>query len=695
MRPKLRGDTKYVPTSDGIYLQNNRRVLRIPGKQVYQWIDRLAPYLDGDHSLAELTEGLSSDRAEMVDQLVEMLAGAGFVKDIEADDSHTLSPAETDAYAPEIAFIDYFCDSAAARFEAFRRTRVVAVGSGQTLTALVAANLAVGLRTVDVLVTGECLTDLDRCRRHLETARQRDPDQTLTVQTVTGWGGDEGAVRAALEPFDAVVHVSDRPMLGRATMVDRICRAEGKVLVQAVVEGDLAWIGPLISPDDEQGMGWESAWRRLQATRTGSTAGHRRFAFNDDLTAPVSEYLTSPTAALVANQASFEVFKHLAGVPVPEPRGQLLRVDLETLRTTAHWFRPHPTCLPVAQVTPSSSEALAETVDRLARSEPVDEHVFSRQVRECFDRELGLFTFIDEGEFQQLPLNVCLVTLSNPALLSEPDEPAATVGVGTDMGMARRRAAQRACELYAASVVDERRLVQANGQGVRVWGYDLVEQRPRMVAAASVFPTLRGLVPSPGSAPWLASGFSWAEAVTTALASVCRQLTLAELDVDGEPFPLVDLDAGLLDEQGARYAQILRTWGVPIAVYDVTGTLQIPSFAFCVGDQTVAYRTGVDVRDALRCGLEQTVAYEQARANHQPDYAPPDVTDLPHRARGVRPTPPQLSSPGDWAHQQHRLCDALMQQGRRVVVVPLDHDPAVTDVLPHIVNLVVEPEVTT
>ncbi|MGH3897442.1 MAG: TOMM precursor leader peptide-binding protein [Pseudonocardiaceae bacterium] len=696
MRPKLRGDTKYVPTPDGIYLQNNRRVLRIPGKQVYQWVDRLAPHLDGNRSLTELTGGLSADRAEMVDQLVEMLATAGFVKDVEADCSHTLSPVEIDAFAPEIAFIDYFCDSAAARFQEFRHTRVAAVGSGQTLTALVAANLAVGLRNVEVLVTSECLTDLDRCRRHLETARQRDGAQTLTVQTVPGRDGDEKAIRAALGPFDAVVHVSDRPMLARAAMLDRVCRAQGKVLVQAVVVGDQAWIGPLTGPDDEQAQGWESVWRRLQATRTGPAAGRGKFAFTDDPTAAVSQYLTAPTAALVANHASFEVFKHLAGIPVAETRGQLLRVDLETLRTTAHRFRPHPACLPVAQLAASSPAALARTVDRLAGSEPTDEQLFSRQVRECFDSELGLFTDIDEGDLQQLPLNVCRVTLSNPALLAEPDGPLTAVGVGTDSGMARRRAAQRACELYAASVVDQRRLVGDNGRDLRVWGYDLAEQQPRLVAAAAVFPALRGVVPSLDSAPWLASGFSWAQAVATALASVCQQLTVAELDLDGEPFPLVDLDAGLLDEQGARYVQILRTWGVPVAVYEITGTLQIPSFAFCVGNQAVAYRTSADAGDALRCGLEQTVAYEQARANRQPDYAPPHVADLPHRARDTAPIPPQSgvsqpSSSGDWLHQQHRLCDALMRQGHRVVVVPLDHDPAVTDVLPYIANLVVEP----
>lgn len=709
MRPKLRGDTKYVPTLQGIYLQNNRSVLRIPGKQVYQWVDRLAPYLDGNNSLTELTEGLSADRVEMVDQLIEMLAGAGFVKDVEADRSHTLSPADTEAYAAEIAFIDYFCDSAAARFQDFRHTRVAAVGSGRTLTALVAANLAVGLRTVEVLVTSECPTDLDRLHQHLGEARQRDPAQTLTVQTVRGWD-DEETVRAALAPFDAVVHVSDRPMLARARMLDRLCQTAGKVLMHVVVVGNQAWIGPLTGPGDERGEGWESAWCRLQATRTGPAARRAAFAFTDDATAQLSQYLTQTTAALVANHASFEVFKHLTGVPVPETRGQLLRVDLETLHTTAHRFHPHPGCLPATQLAPPSPQALAETVAGLARGEPVDEQVFSQQVRGCFDQELGLFTYIDEGDFQQLPLNVCRVTVSNPALLSTPEEPVTAIGVGTDMGMARRRAAQRACELYAASVVDERRLVQGNGQGSGIWGYDLAEEQPRLVPAASVFPTLGGLVPSPESTPWLASGFSWAEAVTTALASVCRQLTVAGLDFDGAPFPLIDPDAGLLDEQGARYMQILRTWKVPVTVYEVTGRFQIPSFAFCIGTatepyrtvayRTVAYQSGVDVPGALCRGLEQVVAYEQARANHQPEYAPPGVADLPHRARGVRPIVPRLrepqlrgSQPGssdDWTPQQQRLSEALRQQGKRVVVVPLDHDPAIADVLPYIVNLVVE-----
>ncbi len=705
MRPKLRGDTLYVPTSEGVYLRNNRSVLTIPGKQVYQWVERLAPYLDGSHTLIELTDGLSADRQQMVHQLVELLAEKEFIKDVSDDRPHTLSPAELHAYASEIAFIDYFCDSAAHRFQSFRERRIVAVGSGLTLTALVQANLHVGVRNVHVLITPECATEQGRHWEYLEVARRRDPDQCLTEETVTGWDGDEEAVRAALEPFDAVLHVSDRPMLARARMLDRVCLAEGKVFIQAVVVGDHAWVGPLASPDEPaKSVGWESAWRRLQATRTGSAAQRRAVAFVDDPAAPVSELLTAPTAALVANQCSFEVFKHLTGIPSVETRSRMLDVDLEALQTQSHRFVPHPSGLALRRAAEPSAEAFVDSIRLLERGAPLDEEAFSQQVPACFDDALGLFTSVDEGDWHQLPLHLSRIAISNPALLPDPGDPITAVGVGTYLGMARRRAMQRACEIYAASIVDERRFVHANGEGARVWGtppgplvwgYELTRNQPRLVPAASVFPTLRGLVPSAATAPWIASGFSWAEALAKALVSVCQTLTVAELDSGGGPFPRVDLEAVPLDEQGARYWRILQATGVPVAAYEVTGALEVPSFAFCVGDHTVAWSTEVDARDALRVGLEQTLAYEQARANNQPAYAPGKVFDLPQRSRGSQVTAPQvnpaINGSAGWSDRQRWLTDALARHGQRVVAVPLDHDPAVTDILPYIVNLVVEP----
>src|SRR5436305_1689184 len=55
---------------------------------------------------------------------------------------------------------------------------------------------------------------------------------------------------------------------------------------------------------------------------------------------------------------------------------------------------------------------------------------------------------------------VAQVIAANPMHLAGLDGPSAVAGVGTDFGMARRCATQRACEIYAASLVDRRLLLR-------------------------------------------------------------------------------------------------------------------------------------------------------------------------------------------------------------------------------------------
>ena len=62
MRPKLKSDTFYIPLADGVYLRNNQGSYKIKGKVMYRWIEKLAPYLDGQRTLAEITDGLDEER---------------------------------------------------------------------------------------------------------------------------------------------------------------------------------------------------------------------------------------------------------------------------------------------------------------------------------------------------------------------------------------------------------------------------------------------------------------------------------------------------------------------------------------------------------------------------------------------------------------------------------------------------------
>ena len=51
-RLKLRDDAYYAPTSEGICILTNSGEVVLTGPSIFQWVDRLVPYLDGSHTLA-------------------------------------------------------------------------------------------------------------------------------------------------------------------------------------------------------------------------------------------------------------------------------------------------------------------------------------------------------------------------------------------------------------------------------------------------------------------------------------------------------------------------------------------------------------------------------------------------------------------------------------------------------------------
>ncbi|MEU6410851.1 TOMM precursor leader peptide-binding protein [Microbispora sp. NPDC046933] len=680
MKPKLRNDTLYIPSADGVYFVSNRGTVTLQGRHVYQWVDKLAPYLNGEHSLEEITDGLSPDRQQMISALVSFMYEKGLVKDVADDLPHTLDAEEEKAYASEIAFIDYYTDSAAHRFERYRGRRVLAIGSGATLTALVQANLHSGLARAEVAITPELPVDSGRHAQYLDLARGRDPRQSL-AESRTDDLTDEDSLREALRPFDAVIHVTDLPMLGRARMLNRVCVAEGKPFIQAVVVGGHAWIGPLVHPDAGEGC-WECAWLRLLAN-DGALPG-----FADDPGADVDPFLAGPVASLISNQLSFEMFKHVTGAGPLETAGRIVGLDLETLGSRSHPVFRHPLCGAHAESEPPGEQAFLERVRGLAEGADVQEETFSTQVATLFDERTGLFGSLDEHDFGQLPLKVSQVRVSDPTCAGE--APAA-LGVAADFTAARLRATRRACELYAAGMPDGRHLIpssSADGGERRVWGYDLLTGRARSVPAALAFPVLDGSAAGEDTAPGLASGFGWQEAVSRGLLALCAEITIADLGRTVTPFPPVDLAAAPLTEQAGRYLSMLDILGQRAVVYDVTGPLEVPTFATCVGERTVAYTSDVSVPRALESALERAVQDCQARADDHPAYAPRPVPALPSGSRGAKSVVPAYAAPEDWPQALEFLARRLERTGRRPVAVPLDHDPVLKAVLPYIVNVV-------
>ena len=165
-RPKLRDDAYYARTSDGICILTNSGKVVLNGPSIFQWVDRLAPYLDGTHTLEELTASMPVDRKEMTERVIGMLREQHVVVDAETTENSAprLSAAERHRYRREIGFLGYFGPSAEQRFQAYRDSAVVLVGAGWMLVETVDAALCSGSRQLRIVVTGDCPTDEDRCK---------------------------------------------------------------------------------------------------------------------------------------------------------------------------------------------------------------------------------------------------------------------------------------------------------------------------------------------------------------------------------------------------------------------------------------------------------------------------------------------------------------------------------------------------
>ncbi|WP_376796040.1 TOMM precursor leader peptide-binding protein [Thermogemmatispora sp.] len=725
MRPRMRGDVFYFPTPEGVYLRNNQGSFHLKGKGLARLLDILLPYLDGRHTLEEILEQAPAGQRPLISRLIETLAARDFVRDLAPDRPHRLSAAEQETYAAEIAFIEAFRDSSAWRFERYRHSRVLLIGSGLTLLALVQAALHSGLADVHVLITDECALEPQRLQEYLALRQARDPRQRLHLLAAPDWD-DEQVVAQTLLPFEAVLHLSDRPMLGRCSLLNRLCYQQGKLFLSAVILNDQAWLGPLVSPSPgEQATGrgcWECAWLRLQANLPIlGEAVATLYAFTDHPQAPLSYALAVPTAAVVANTLNFELFKYITEAGPLETDGHLLFIDLETLQSQRHPFKGSPHCQSCRQARPLTAEQFRARLAEYAAGPVLSEEDFSRRAAHLFDARLGLFSALDEHNYTQIPLNVARVDLARPALCRDRGKSWQVFGLGTDFGAARRAATLRACEAYAAWCYDARRSLSGSvpeladpprsphtsyscyTRGLEpspgldpeesyLWAWELPTEQLALVPAPAIFPlSIEEQDRWPELLPLgVAAGLSWSEALCRALLTHGRAQLLQRLSGSSEPCPRVAIDAPVFSEAARRYWHLLELLGLTVAIYDLSALLadwELSAFAFCGGSETWAYTCHIQAQAAIEEGLLLSLQQAQARHNGEPDYALGPVPPLPLALRGEAwVAPPQTPSQA-WSQMLQVLLATLRRLGQRALLVPLDHDAALSAALPYIVRV--------
>ncbi|WP_329462006.1 hypothetical protein [Streptomyces sp. NBC_01431] len=659
MYPRMRTGIFFTPTTegDGVLLTNGSEVVSFLGASTYAWLDRLSPHLDGSHSVADLTASLPPAPRQMVEKLVGALHEAGLVRDVSQDRAHSLTADELELYATEIAFVEAFHTSPALRFQRYRETRVAVIGSGAVFAAAVEGALLTGVARLSARPTPERGSE-DRVRERLVEltveAGRRDPGQRLETAALDP--ADPVALRDAVEAADLVLYAADRTDPGALRALDGICADLGRTLIPVTLYRDEAWVGPTCAADRPETR-WESLWLRL---------GERPEAERDR-----PRFLTGPVPGIVANHLIFRAFEHLTGgadASAPDEDGPgrasgTVRLDLETLQTSAHELAPHPL------VRRGDRSTDGRRIRELADGAAVDASELAARVVPLTDDRLGILGPVSEAHLEQFPLRVVRLAVTDP---HRPGTPFTVWGAGSDFPRSQDAALRHGLAAHAVRSAAATTLTDG------VTGVRLVDGANLTVPAAQVFVPAgdaeAGVLPV-----GTAGAATWAAAVEQGLLDhVLRGAPAgaARKSADRRTTAQLDLTAG-----SQRFLELLAASGKALTAYAVDAPAGVHLYAFQLGADPAAlveHGAGFTAAEAVEAGLGRLLLAWQADNAGQPEYAPAPAVNLRTSAADTRAD----------ALRHAPFVEALHTAGAVAVAVPLDGDPAVQAVLPYLVRVV-------
>ncbi|MFK9120286.1 putative thiazole-containing bacteriocin maturation protein [Peribacillus frigoritolerans] len=392
MRLKVKRDTFFLPEPNrGVYFRNNVSSFRMEGTSIVQWIEKLLPMFNGNHTLSELTDGLPGQYRNRVMEIAEVLYGNGFVRDVSQESPHQLREQVLERYASQIEFLESCGDSGAHRFETYRKKKVLAIGSGPLFLSLVSSLIESGLPAFHIFITDTVPTN--RKRLNVIVAHARKTDDEVAIEEVMPEKGTEIEWREIVRPFDSILYVSQEGDIEELRELHSVCRQGEKILFPALIINQVGMAGPLVHPDSK-GC-WESAWHRLHQAELEKNQASSSFS--------------STAGAMLANIMVFEWFKDAAGVTT-EQANQFYLLDMDTLEGKWHPFIPHP------GVTGKGTAAWIEDFERRLEqnSDPVEPGKVFMYFSRLTSAESGIFHRWDEGDLKQLPLAQCRVQVVDP-----------------------------------------------------------------------------------------------------------------------------------------------------------------------------------------------------------------------------------------------------------------------------------------
>lgn len=408
-KPRIRQDVLYAQTPEGVLFHNADAGFQVASKSAYKLAAALVPHLTGEHTVAELCDGLGDAQREMVSRLVSELLERGLVRDtsLDAVPEPPLAPELTERFAAQLSYIDHHTDSPQFRFATLRGARIAVVGDDAVARWCVSSLVRNGAARVGVPAsidrpdTGfaevvEEIAELNRagCRTGLDAL----------PWPVRDWDDLAG--------FDVVL-VSDAGAAPR--LVPDLLGAgipDGVTLLCVTPIGDCVLVGPVMSAT--RPACWVCATLRFGADRDAAAAADVWSRLAAGVHRPEA-VLGGPHAAMVGNLLAYEAFRVVTGVIPADTEGAVIVQRLDSLDAVTEPLLPHPRCPHHGGAEPAN---LAPPLRRITPGEPEftelseadDGDEAQQRLYEAAERlvrpNVGVFTAFDDDQYTQLPLKV-------------------------------------------------------------------------------------------------------------------------------------------------------------------------------------------------------------------------------------------------------------------------------------------------
>lgn len=661
IRPKLKRDSLFLQTQEGVFLQSDQAMFALKGKNIYHLLTTLRPYMNGDYTLSALCQELEPAWQATVIRLVQTLLQRGILQDSRPEDPGLLPASVSRQFHAQIEFIEHYQDHPLQRFQMLRESRILLPGSGDAFLALAMSLLQNGVRELFLASRDE--TDAQRRVLEAEAEELRQAGvEVLLTRIDPDWRS--AAFAQHLATCDMVVYCADRSSSRTILDLQQMCRQAGCLFLPIVFMPGQMLLGPLAG---SEGPCWLCAQIRLAANADGDhqAAIWRMLALDTDGSSEDTAFFPA-LARRAGNALGFEIFKHRTGALPSELLNGVICQDSETLEAHRAPLSPYPLCPLCARMTP---ELWAErTLDIVTgrRDRAFSSEELAKQSNILMHPSLGVLHGYEDDRLTQLPLKVSRLRAASPATPASRPIRITAFHTGSTLD-ARVVALKEALQHYMSSLPDNRSMLVASRNELEAEGkttltapafslwsgtppasedercewlpaFSLAQQKLSFVPAAAAYPfssfNRRYLFEKTSAG--LATDTTFADVL---LAGLCSALAYeAVQEYVQQRCPVIKLDAEVLEEVDADLTFLLRSlkhFARPFTLLEVvtsTPVRVVVAMLAATGEQPrLRIGSGFSGIQAVRMALLHLVGclqiFEDEGADIHPDASFfPDVT---------------------------------------------------------------------